>query len=138
VYIDCRKVPGQTRDEVVRELRTVIGDDPDLELDFRSPIDSAGVEQLDATQNRLWHLMAKHVQKHVPDGVLLPFLHTVGTDGRFQVQLSTKIYGFTPALSPMAEYDRIHGHDERIALSDVEFGVKVLYDVVKEYCTIGS
>jgi acetylornithine deacetylase/succinyl-diaminopimelate desuccinylase-like protein len=34
----------------------------------------------------------------------------------------------------MAEYDRIHGHDERIALSDIEFGVRVLYDVVKEYC----
>jgi acetylornithine deacetylase/succinyl-diaminopimelate desuccinylase-like protein len=66
--------------------------------------------------------------------VLLPFLHTVGTDGRFQVKLGTQIYGFTPALSPLAEYDRIHGHDERIAVSDIEFGVRVLYDVVKEYC----
>ena len=49
-------------------------------------------------------------------------------------ELGTQIYGFTPALSPLAEYDRIHGHDERIAVSDIEFGVRVLYDVVKEYC----
>jgi acetylornithine deacetylase/succinyl-diaminopimelate desuccinylase-like protein len=134
VYIDCRKVPGQTREEVVREVRAVIGDDPALEIDFRGDLNSTGVEQLDATQHPFWQLMAKHIQANVPEGVLLPFLHTVGTDGRFQVNLGTKVYGFTPALSPMAEYDRIHGHDERIALSDIEFGVRVLYDVVKEYC----
>ena len=111
VYIDCRKVPGQSRDDVLREVRAVIGDDPALEIDFGSDFNSVGVEQLDATQHPFWQLMAKHIQANVPDGVLLPFLHTVGTDGRFQVNLGTKVYGFTPALSPMAEYDRIHGHD---------------------------
>lgn len=131
-YIDCRKVPSQSRNDVLRELRAVVGDD--IEVEFHGEIDSTGVEQSDATQNELWRIMEKHIQARVPDSVLLPFLHTVGTDGRFQVNLGTKVYGFTPALSPMAEYDRIHGHDERIAMSDIEFGVQVLYDVVKEYC----
>ena len=132
--IDCRAVPGQSHDDVEREVRAVIGDD--FEIDFRTVILSSGVEQPDVTDGELWKLFEKHVQARVPDGVLLPFLHTVGTDGRFQVKLGTEIFGFTPALSPMIEYDRIHGHDERVAISDLEFGVRVLYDVVKDYCAL--
>ncbi len=131
-YVDCRAVPGQTREDVVREVRSVIGDE--IEIEFRSEIVSAGVEQVEATQSELWALMDKHMRASAADAVLLPFLHTVGTDGRFQVKLGTQIFGFTPALSPISEYDRIHGHDERVAISDLEFGVKVLYGVVKDFC----
>jgi acetylornithine deacetylase/succinyl-diaminopimelate desuccinylase-like protein len=131
-YVDCRAVPGQTHEDVVREVRSVIGDE--IEIEFRSEIVSAGVEQVEATQSELWALMDKHMQAGASDAVLLPFLHTVGTDGRFQVKLGTQIFGFTPALSPIDEYDRIHGHDERVAISDLEFGVKVLYGVVKDFC----
>jgi acetylornithine deacetylase/succinyl-diaminopimelate desuccinylase-like protein len=134
VHVDCRAVPGQTHEDVERELRAVIGSDESIEVDFRTEISSMGVEQPDATAGELWKLMEKHMRARIPNAVLLPFLHTVGTDGRFQVKLGTQILGFTPALSPLTEYDRIHGHDERIALSDIDFGVRVLYDVVKEYC----
>jgi acetylornithine deacetylase/succinyl-diaminopimelate desuccinylase-like protein len=131
--IDCRAVPGQTHDDVRREVRAVIGDEYEIEF-LRGDILSSGVEQPTVTDSELWRLFEKHMQARAPDGMLLPFLHTVGTDGRFQVKLGTEIFGFTPALSPIAEYDRIHGHDERVAISDLEFGVRVLYDVVKEYC----
>src|SRR5262249_26370777 len=85
--VDCRAVPGQTRADIVREVRAVIGDE--IEIDFRSEISSAGTEQPDITQTELWQLFAKHMKAHVPHAVMLPFLHTVGTDGRFQVQLGT-------------------------------------------------
>ncbi|MBI5876032.1 MAG: M20/M25/M40 family metallo-hydrolase [Chloroflexi bacterium] len=131
-HVDCRAVPGQTREDVRREVQAVVGDE--IEIEFRSEIQSKGVEQVEATQSELWKLMDKHMQAAASDAVLLPFLHTVGTDGRFQVKLGTQIFGFTPALSPITEYDRIHGHDERVAISDLEFGVKVLYNVTKEFC----
>ena len=130
--IDCRAVPGQTHSDVELEVRAVIGDE--FEIEFRGEITSNGVEQPDITDTDLWKLFERHLQARVPEGVLLPFLHTVGTDGRFQVKLGTQIYGYTPALSPIVEYDRIHGHDERVAISDLEFGVRVLYDVVRDYC----
>jgi acetylornithine deacetylase/succinyl-diaminopimelate desuccinylase-like protein len=130
--VDCRAVPGQTRDDVLREVRAVVGDE--IEIEFRSQIVSKGVEQPDATTSEVWRLMERHLRDRVPDGLLLPFLHTVGTDGRFQVRLGTQMFGFTPALAPIEEYDRIHGHDERVAVSDLEFGVRMLYDITKEYC----
>ena len=130
--VDCRAVPGQSHADVEREVRAVIGDE--CEIEFGREIVSTGVEQPNVTETELWKLFEKHVQSRVPGGVLLPFLHTVGTDGRFQVKLGTEIFGFTPALSPIEEYDRIHGHDERVAVSDLEFGVRVLYDVVKDFC----
>jgi acetylornithine deacetylase/succinyl-diaminopimelate desuccinylase-like protein len=130
--VDCRAVPGQTHDDVLREVRAVIGDE--FEIEFGGDIISTGVEQPEITDSELWRILEKQMQVRAPDGVLLPFLHTVGTDGRFQVKLGTEVFGFTPALAPIDEYDRIHGHDERVAISDLEFGVRVLYDVVKEYC----
>ncbi|TMC60356.1 MAG: M20/M25/M40 family metallo-hydrolase [Chloroflexi bacterium] len=129
--VDCRIVPGQTRDDVLREVRSLIGDDFDVE--FRSAIASTGVEQAGAAHSELWHLMDKGIRKH-GDGVVVPFLMTGGTDARFQIKLGTQMFGFTPSLAPIEEYDRIHAHDERVAVSDLEFGVRVLYDVVEEYC----
>ncbi len=130
--VDCRIVPGQTRDDVLREVRAAIGDN--CEIEFRSEIVSTGVEQASAPMSELWRLIDKHVRAHVGDGVTVPFLMTGGTDSRFQVKLGTQMFGFTPALAPIQEYDRIHGHDERVAISDLEFGVRVLYDIVKDYC----
>jgi len=130
--VDCRIVPGQTREDVLREVRAAIGDE--IEIEFRNPIVSLGVEQPSATQTELWRMIDKHMRAHVGDGVVVPFLMTGGTDSRFQVKLGTQMLGFTPALSPIQEYDRIHAHDERVAISDLEFGVRVLYDVVKGYC----
>lgn len=130
--IDCRAVPGQTHEQIEREVRAVIGDE--LEIEFRRDIISEGVEQVSVTESELWRLVEKHMQAHVPNAVMLATLSTWATDARFQVKLGTQMLGIAPALSPISEYDRIHGHDERIALSDIEFGTRVLYDVVKEYC----
>lgn len=131
-FVDCRIVPGQTHADVERELHAVIGDE--YEIEFRGTLASRGVEQANATDLELWRLFEKYIKASVPDAVLLPTLSTWGTDGRFQVKLGTTVYGMMPSLAPLAEYDRIHGHDERVAINDLEFGVKVLYAVVREYC----
>ena len=130
--VDCRVVPGQTRDDVRREVRAIIGDDYDIE--FRSAIVSPGVEQPAAPQSELWQAIDRSIRRHVRDGVVVPFMMTGGTDSRFQVKLGTLMLGFTPSLAPVEEYDRIHGHDERVAVADLEFGVRVLFDVAKDYC----
>src|SRR5205814_8665949 len=132
--VDCRIVPGQTREDVLREVRSIIGDD--YAIEFRSAIASRGVEQAAASQSELWRLMDKWMRKH-GDGAVVPFLMTGGTDARFQIKLGTQMFGFTPSLAPIEEYDRIHAHDERVATRELEFGVRVLYDVVKEYCAVG-
>jgi acetylornithine deacetylase/succinyl-diaminopimelate desuccinylase-like protein len=128
--IDCRIVPGQTQADVEREVRAVLGDS--VELEFR--MSGRGIEA--SPKSPLFETIQQKLTKHHFGAIVIPFLQTGGTDARYNVQLGTQIYGFTPTLAPIAEFDRVHAHDERIRISDIEFGVKVLYDVVSDFCAV--
>jgi acetylornithine deacetylase/succinyl-diaminopimelate desuccinylase-like protein len=43
-------------------------------------------------------------------------------------------YGFSPAILPAGELERIHGIDERISLDNLVLGAQVVYDVVRALC----
>ena len=62
---------------------------------------------------------------------------TGATDAKLFAQLDIHCYGFAPLkLSPDMAFDGlIHGHDERIAIDALAFGVRVLYETVRDFCT---
>jgi acetylornithine deacetylase/succinyl-diaminopimelate desuccinylase-like protein len=59
------------------------------------------------------------------------------TDSRYFRDKGAVAYGFQP-IAPMdnlSEYlSRAHGHDERISGESLVFGIKVLYEVLKDFC----
>ncbi len=128
--VDCRVVPGQRAADVEREVRAVLGDS--VEIDFKP--DTPGIES--EPDSPLFEIIKQVIKRHTPNEnlVVVPYLQVGATDARHNTKLGTKIYGFTPTLAPIEEFSRIHGHDERIRLSDIDFGVRVLFDVVKEFC----
>lgn len=126
--IDCRVVPGQRAKDVEREVRAVLGDS--VEIEFQT--DTPGIES--QPDSPLFETIVRVIQKYVPSTVVVPYLQVGATDARHNTKLGTKIYGFTPTLAPIEEFSRVHGHDERIRVSDIEFGTRVLFDVVKEFC----
>jgi acetylornithine deacetylase/succinyl-diaminopimelate desuccinylase-like protein len=62
---------------------------------------------------------------------------TGATDAKLVSQLGTTCYGFSPMkFSPGERFsDMVHGHDERIAAQSLAWGVRVLYEVVSEFCS---
>ena len=62
----------------------------------------------------------------------MPYMQTGGTDARFLKDRDMTIYGFLPMrYEPGLDYfDLCHGHDERVSLTNVRFGVQVLFDAV--------
>jgi acetylornithine deacetylase/succinyl-diaminopimelate desuccinylase-like protein len=128
--IDCRVVPGQRASDVEREVRAVLGDL--VEIQFQT--DTPGIES--NPDSPLFETIVRVVKSHLPSTVVVPYLQVGATDARHNTKLGTKIYGFTPTLAPIEEFSRVHGHDERIRLSDIEFGTRVLFDVVREFCAV--
>ena len=63
-----------------------------------------------------------------------PLLMTGGTDAKRLDGVGGKVYGFVPMLhEPGVDYmSRCHGHDERISIASVEFGVRVTRDLLLE------
>ena len=125
---DARLLPGQTSQGLLRELRAIIGNDveveflddtPALEADWKSP---------------LYDTISRVMARQAPKAPLLPYLVVGATDARHVRKLGTKVYGFSPMLAPTSELDRVHGHDERISIDNLEFGTRVLHELVSEFC----
>ena len=55
-----------------------------------------------------------------PGVPVLPFLMTATTDSRHYRELAGPVYRFNPQVLDPGELSRIHGHDERISLANLE------------------
>ncbi|HEX4729266.1 MAG TPA: M20/M25/M40 family metallo-hydrolase [Jatrophihabitans sp.] len=119
--IDCRFLPGyeqelyDTIDELIGEhlSRETITADIAVETDFDG-------ELVDA--------MAAALKAEDPTGVPIPYLMSGGTDAKSFSQLGIRNFGFSPLLLP-PELDfaaLFHGIDERVPVSALQFGVRVL------------
>lgn len=130
--VDGRLVPGQTAETFLRELRAVLDDE--YEIEFHQPT-TRGLEA--PPESPLYSLMIRALQRYDPGAVVLPDLVVGATDARHVTKLGTRVYGFCPMFDDAAEMERVHGDDERISLSNVGMGTRVLYEVVSEFVQHG-
>lgn len=127
--VDGRILPGQDPSDWRDIVQAVVGNEVEVELlsqeqgiaaDPSSPFFDAIVATID---------------EMVPGAAVAPFLLSGGTDARHLPDI--KVYGFFP-FPPSRRGPRnnslIHGHNERIAIDDLAFATRFIYDVVKRFC----
>jgi acetylornithine deacetylase/succinyl-diaminopimelate desuccinylase-like protein len=131
-WVDGRSLPGQTAQDLIREMKDIIGHDFEVELERDMP-----PVEIDP-QSPLWDLMVAGLKKHDPEGIAVPYLAPGFTDAKSWSRLGTRCYGFMPLRFPddgTRFTDLFHGHDERIPVDGFTWGVQVLYDVVRAFVT---
>ena len=128
--LDCRKLPGQTPEDVMREILAITGEGVKLEVLTASP----GAEF--PTDTELYRLMERQVHQLDPQGIIAPLMMPGATDACVYQQAGIIMYGFTPGRLPedFPVMTLGHGHDERLPVSFIESGLPVLWNVVKEFC----
>jgi acetylornithine deacetylase/succinyl-diaminopimelate desuccinylase-like protein len=133
VGIDCRLVPGQTPEDVIREIHQIVGEKIELEPVYTT----SGAEF--STDTALFRLMERRTRQMDPAGLVIPMLMPGATDACEYQKAGIKMYGFTPGILPadMPIMQMAHGHDERIPVSFIESGLPVLWDVINEFCGKG-
>jgi carboxypeptidase PM20D1 len=67
-----------------------------------------------------WDKILEAAEAVFPGVPVLPFLMTATTDSRHYRELAGPIYRFNPQVLDPVELSRIHGHDERISLTNLE------------------
>lgn len=128
--IDVRTLPGTDQDRLLEHLRVVVG--PDVAVD--AVVSLPAVEwPADAP---IVGLMHEALRRADPDGTPVPMMITPGTDAKALAQLGIPCYGFAPLrLGPDVPFLALfHGHDERVPVSALAFGLPVLAEVVARYC----
>jgi acetylornithine deacetylase/succinyl-diaminopimelate desuccinylase-like protein len=129
MVVDCRLLPGQTQTEAEELVRSTLGDgDYDLEWiegqgGTRSPLES-----------RLWDAVAEFVGEEEPEARLAPVCLAGFTDSHWvREAFGTIAYGFFPmrTMDPELAARLVHSADERIAVEDLELGVRFLRHVAQ-------
>jgi acetylornithine deacetylase/succinyl-diaminopimelate desuccinylase-like protein len=130
VELDGRLLPGYQPDDLIGELREIIGDQVELEL-LRH---DSGPSEPDMG---LFSTLAGILREADPAGVPVPLLLPGVTDARFFSQLDIQTYGFLPMQLPedFNFTQTIHAVDERIPVAAVEFGAQAIYKVLERFGT---
>jgi acetylornithine deacetylase/succinyl-diaminopimelate desuccinylase-like protein len=128
LHLDGRLLPGFGPDDMVRELRAVIGDEPEIEVLLVGPVQPP----IDLSQ---FELFASILREGDPGSVPIPFLQPGATDGRHFSKLGIVTYGFLPLNNPedFNASPTVHAADERVPVSALEFGAECVYDAVMRY-----
>jgi len=131
--VDCRLLPGQSRETWVAEVAAVI-DDPlvqvSLEYSTSAPV---AVSPWDTEVTRV---ITEVLTETFEDAIVLPSSSIVGTDNRFLRPLGIPAYGFIPCLLSQEERDGFHAHDEFLTLENLNIGLEVMYEVARRLCEV--
>ncbi|MGW7264598.1 M20/M25/M40 family metallo-hydrolase [Streptomyces sp. NPDC054842] len=120
-HVDGRFLPGG-EDEFRTTLDRLTG--PDVEWEFhhrevalQAPVDSATYARMRAA-----------VEEFAPEGHVVPYCMSGGTDAKQFSRLGITGYGFAPLKLPEGlDYQALfHGVDERVPVEALHFGVRVL------------
>jgi acetylornithine deacetylase/succinyl-diaminopimelate desuccinylase-like protein len=134
IEVDCRVLPGTSEESMRATVIERIGPELAAACDVELVIFG---EPVDAPPNgEFFDLLAATVRDHDPDGIPLPFMVPFATDAKLLAALDVPAYGFSPLrLDPDERFlERFHGVDERVGVEALQWGLPVLYDVVRRFC----
>ncbi|MCL2582407.1 MAG: M20/M25/M40 family metallo-hydrolase [Streptosporangiales bacterium] len=119
--VDGRFLPGHD-DSYLEQIDRLLGDSVSREFIFHGP----SVET--APDGSLYEAMSSSLLAEDPDGKVVPYCLSAGTDAKSFSELGMRCFGFSPLRLP-AEMDfagMFHGIDERVPVDGLQFGVRVL------------
>lgn len=128
--LDCRKLPGQSVQDVIREIRAVAGEGFELE-----PIHvTQGTEF--SVDNPFYCALERATRQMDPGGIVVPALIPAATDASEYQRAGIQMYGFTPGILPQGfpAIKLAHGHDERLPVSFLRSGLPALWEVIQDMC----
>ena len=124
--LNIRTLPGQSLDAVVARLRRAI-DDPLVEVEVIACGEDAPVSDVGTP---LFLALRESVRALDPALVVLPYLSTGATDSAPLRRLGVPAYGVLPFPMNQNDEERMHGNDERLALTSLDFGIRMVYGAI--------
>jgi acetylornithine deacetylase/succinyl-diaminopimelate desuccinylase-like protein len=132
LQIDIRTLPGQTAEDVERQLREALGDLTD-EVEFTaSAYDAASASPIDTP---LWDVLTRTSKRFYEDSATVPMLIVGATDARFFRRVGATAYGyglFSRDLSFEDYSTMFHGDDERVDQESLRLSTELWQAVARD------
>jgi acetylornithine deacetylase/succinyl-diaminopimelate desuccinylase-like protein len=124
--LDCRVLPGTTRDEWLAEIRRRLGDDS-----IRIEVIHEGQDSVVTTQDSvLYRALEAAVKRKHPEAVVTPIIVPYGTDSNDFRPRGVKSYGFAPVIVPAVAVASMHGDAEFLPVDAVAPAIQILYEAL--------
>ncbi len=127
--VDVRTLPGTDQPALLAELQATVGQLAQVE----SVIVLPAIEW--PSDAPIVTLMHEALLRADPEALVAPMMITPGTDAKALATLGIPTYGFAPLRldAEVPFLSLFHGHDERVPVSALRFGLPVLHEVVSRF-----
>jgi acetylornithine deacetylase/succinyl-diaminopimelate desuccinylase-like protein len=125
--VDVRRLPNETREEVMARLRKIVHDS-EIELLPLPGHDMPSTEP-SSLSTALYRAMESAIRETDPKSIVVPYMTRGATDGSFLRQKGMAVYG-VPLFAREDKENRAHGNDERISLDSLAAGTGLLWEIV--------
>jgi acetylornithine deacetylase/succinyl-diaminopimelate desuccinylase-like protein len=124
--LDIRRLPNETREEVLARLRRIIND-PAIDV-APAPGQEMPATEPSSLTTVLYKKMEEVLQSSSAKAMVIPYMQRGATDGSFLRQKGMAVYG-VPLFLREDQVSRAHGNDERISVHSLEAGTKLLWEI---------
>jgi len=114
--VNFRLLPGDSSAAVIDHVRRVIADDRITIKPLSEPAEASRISSAGAPA---YQLVERTVREVFPDALVAPGLVIVGTDSRHFEDVADQVYRFMPIRFTPDDLPRLHGTDERIAITQL-------------------
>jgi acetylornithine deacetylase/succinyl-diaminopimelate desuccinylase-like protein len=128
--LDCRLIPGSSKGDFLKEIKKRLGEE--IEIEGSTESQSVSPSSLDTDLFRAIQEFAAEIDPGCP---VVPLLLPGATDSRFLREKGITTYDFCPYRLSEKDVLRVHGNNERVAVENLRFGMKMLVDILKEIAT---
>jgi acetylornithine deacetylase/succinyl-diaminopimelate desuccinylase-like protein len=128
--LDCRLIPGSSKENFLKEIKKRLGDD--IEVGVKSESLSLPPSPFDTD---LFRAIQKFANENDPDCPVVPHLLPGATDSRLLREKGIIAYDFCPFRLTEKELMIVHGNNERIAIENLRFGMRMMLEILKEVAT---
>lgn len=124
---DIRLQPDVTEEMVVAEIKELVQGIPEIEIRVERVFGGAVSEW---RGDPVYNAIAAHATDGRPDAVAGPFLSIGFTDSIFARHKGARAYGYAPFVIDRELLETMHGHRERVPVSEVREGARRLFGIV--------
>lgn len=138
IHVDCRLLPGVTREQLEEKLSQLVQDLP-VSVSWKIESFTAGYES--DFESPLFESFDQRIRAELAGSKVVPFIATGSSDGRHLLPYRSRVFGFSPML-PDITFEKVlpmvHGVNERIPLDSLVFGTKILYEAIGQFMARGE
>lgn len=124
--LNVRLIPGQSLEDLIARLQAAIGDEA-----VAVTVENRGAEAPPSPGDTAMYAAIRDALGALAPGVpTVPFLSTGATDSAPLRRAGVKAYGLLPFPLTESDEGRMHGHDERVAVSSLSFAVRLSWEIL--------